>query len=225
MTLCALSRLVYWFSSVSTTDYKLPESGDLAACSLLEPQSLANSRCQITVWWARDGMSAGPGWGCPLETGTRAPSWNPAAPGARPVVSPWQPTDLGAPTLERPGLPASWAHFPHEPVCHHRGEPRGREERGRDRMSQRNAHLGLRGHRSRPRRRGSTGNDWGLGEGREGAPWHPQRDLGPRPPWVAPPVACQLFYVAFLKLRVPKIGPSAAPRKTVDRKRMNAAFY
>ena len=94
---CALSHLVYWFSSISTTDYKLPESRDLAACSPLEPQSLANSRCQITVWWARDGMRAGPGWGCPLEAGTRAPSWNPAAPGARPVVLPWQPTDLRRP--------------------------------------------------------------------------------------------------------------------------------
>lgn len=115
----------------------------------------------------------------PLGGRDRAPSWNPAAPGARPVVSPWQLTDLGAPTLERPRLPASWAHVPHEPVCLHRGEPRGREERGRDRMSQRNTRPGLRGDRSRPRRRGSTGNDWGLGEGREGAPWHPQRDLGP----------------------------------------------
>ena len=68
--ICALSHLVYWFSSISTTDCKLPESRDLAACSPLEPQSPANSRCQIPVWWARDGMGAGPGWRCPLEAGT-----------------------------------------------------------------------------------------------------------------------------------------------------------
>ena len=92
-------------------------------------------------------------------------------------------------------------------------------------MIQRNAHPGLRGDRSRPRRRRSTGNDWGLGEGCEGALWHPQRDLGPGLPWVASRVACQLSYVAFLKLCIPKIGPSAAPQKTADRKRMNAAFY
>lgn len=72
-------------------------------------------------------------------------------------------------------------------------------------MIKRKAPPGVGDDSSRPRRGGFTGNDqgWlgmGVGEGRLGAPWHPQRDLGPGPPSVAVSTAHQLVFVAFLKL-------------------------
>lgn len=153
--------------------------------------------------------------GLPLGGRAGTPSWNPAAPRAGPVVSPWQPTDLRY-LLERPQLPASWAHFPQHPVCHHHGESRG------ERRSSILVHGGTGA--------GPSGvvllimtRAWGRGHW--GVLRHLRRDLGPRPPLVAASVACQLFHVAFLKLQVPKIGLSTAPQKTVDVKRMNSAFY
>lgn len=59
-----------------------------------------------------------------------APSWNPAAPGAGPVVLPWQPTDLCPPSPERPQLPASWAQTFYVFLCvTTEGSPGQRETR------------------------------------------------------------------------------------------------
>lgn len=67
-------------------------------------------------------------------------------------------------------------------------------------MIKRKAHPGAMGDGSRLRWSGSTGNDQGPGEERLGCTLAPPEGLRPGLCLVAVRVACQLFYVAFIKL-------------------------